>query len=79
MVGGGASHALWLPRGATLILLAPIDVKDDFALWGHLSHLTVRWVEVGDHDEGLERIEEQLSMLVEEGLARFRRLQCDDD
>ena len=64
--GGGASHALWLPRGATLILLAPVAVKDDFVLWAHLSHLNVRWIEIGTlntpfpYDTVLEQVAEGL-------------------
>lgn len=69
LAGGGASTALWLPRGATLILLAPVDVKDDFVLWAHLSHVTVRWIEIGELNSPIP--ENVVQKLVEEGLARY--------
>eukprot|EP00658_Telonema_sp_P-2_P030513 TRINITY_DN23015_c0_g1_i2.p1 TRINITY_DN23015_c0_g1~~TRINITY_DN23015_c0_g1_i2.p1 ORF type:complete len:496 (-),score=96.02 TRINITY_DN23015_c0_g1_i2:357-1844(-) len=76
LAGGGASNALWLPRGGTLIVLSPVDVKDDFVLWGHLSHISVRWIEIQDLNAGLTKLMPKIDMLVSEGLARFSRLRC---
>eukprot|EP00656_Telonema_subtile_P049933 TRINITY_DN632_c0_g1_i3.p2 TRINITY_DN632_c0_g1~~TRINITY_DN632_c0_g1_i3.p2 ORF type:complete len:100 (+),score=13.08 TRINITY_DN632_c0_g1_i3:143-442(+) len=74
--GGGASHALWLPRGGTLIIVSPIDLKDDFVLWAHLSHVTVRWVEVGWISSSLDPLADQIAALVEEGLQRYSSMRC---
>ena len=35
--GGGASLAIFMPRGSTIILLCPKDNKDDFVLFDHVS------------------------------------------
>ena len=45
--GGGANIGLYLPRGATLILICQ-DNKDDFVMFNHMSHVTTKWVEVQD-------------------------------
>ena len=47
--GGSSSTAIFLPRGATLIHLAPRVVKDDYQLWARVSHITVDWYEIEDH------------------------------
>jgi hypothetical protein len=43
--GGGCSTAIFLPKGATFVQIAPKDRKDDYILWGHMSHIKVDWVE----------------------------------
>ena len=43
--GGGASTAIFLPRGSTLVFISPKDRKDDYILWGHMSHIKVDWIE----------------------------------
>jgi hypothetical protein len=37
-----------LPKGATLILVAPLSEKNDYQLWGRMSHINVEWVELQD-------------------------------
>jgi hypothetical protein len=46
--GGASNTALFLPKGATLILLAPKFAKNDYMLWGRMAHITVEWIEMDD-------------------------------
>jgi hypothetical protein len=53
--GGSSSTAIFLPRGATLVHVAPVKVKDDYALWSQMSHISVHWIELSVHKTLLDR------------------------
>jgi len=72
LAGGGASVAMYLPRGATAVMMAPPEVKDDFVMWAHTSHLNIRWVELPRFNtEAHEFPYQQVTALVVEGLQRY--------
>ena len=73
MAGGGASSALWLPRGATVIMIAPSDVKDDYVMWNHMAHLHVRWMEITDFNQDAEVFPmEEVAHLAEEAVNKYK-------
>ena len=75
--GGGSSTMLFLPRGATTVLLAPRSTKDDFVLWGHTAWLRITWVEIKELNDPLDTA--VIAPLVTEGLAHYERFsECSD-
>ena len=48
--GGASNTGIFLPRGGTMILLAPRDGKNDYLLWAHMSHLSTNWFELNEFE-----------------------------
>ena len=75
--GGGSSTMLFLPRGATTLLLAPRSTKDDFVLWGHTAWLRITWVEIKELNDPLDV--PKIASLVKEGLTHYELFsECSD-
>jgi len=77
--GGGANIGIFLPRGSTLILICA-ENKDDFVMFNHMAHVTVKWIEVRDINIPPSQFPfQKVQELVEEGLQRYRDFHdCDD-
>ena len=70
--GGGANIGLYLPRGATLILICQ-DNKDDFVMFNHMSYVTTKWVEVADLNGPPDSFPyETVQRLIYEGIERYK-------
>ena len=70
--GGGANIGLYLPRGATLILICQ-DNKDDFVMFNHMSYITTKWVEVDDLNGPPEKFPyDTVQRLIYEGIERYK-------
>jgi len=75
-VGSTSYGAIWLPRGATLILLHMPGAKYDYYFWSNIAYITVRFVEIpsksATHASRQEFIE-RVCQAVLSGIYRFEQ------
>ena len=52
--GGGSATAIFLPQGATFVVVADTQSKSDYVQWAHTGHIKPRWFELGSNGDALD-------------------------
>ena len=52
--GGGSATAIFLPQGATFVVVADTQSKSDYVQWAHMGHIKPRWFELGSNGDALD-------------------------